>query len=187
MRKARAVKFQGIGFRNVWHQFANKKDIVSTKGSLKAGGRYNIATSFGVLYLSCDVHTCIKELEYAAEYDKVDIEEKLPRTFAGVKVELTKVLDLTDAEVRRTLGVPRKILLKTDWAKENSKGYEAPTQLIGRMAKEEGFEALLVPSARWSGKNLDLLDDGNLLKRVLVVNINTLIAKKRVARMPRSK
>ncbi|MGI9107375.1 MAG: RES family NAD+ phosphorylase [Pyrinomonadaceae bacterium] len=181
-----AVKFQGVGFRNVGQRFANKRDILSTKGSYSWGGRYNVARDFGALYLSCDLHTCIEELEYAARKDGFTVEEKLPRTMTGIRVELVKVLDLTDSKVRRELGISRKILMETDWVKENSKGNDAATQIIGRAAKGVGFEALLVPSARWPGKNLNLLDDGNLLSRVSVINGDTIYRvlgpKKRVGK-----
>lgn len=175
----RAVKFQGVGYRNVGQQFANRQDIVSTIGSLNWGGRYNVARNFGVLYLSCDLDTCLKELEHAARYEGVSIEEKLPRTVTGIKVQLLKVLDLTDTRVRKEIGIPKKILVETDWAKENRDGREAPTQMIGRLARDAGFDALLVPSARWSGKNLNLLDDGKLSSRVLVINLEALGPKKR--------
>src|SRR3954468_4869210 len=104
-----AIKFQGVGFRNVGQHYANKLDILSTIGSYLWGGRYNIATAFGVLYLSCDLHTCLGELEYAARYEGVNVQEKLPRTMTGIRLELAKVLDLTDTKVRRMLGISRKI------------------------------------------------------------------------------
>lgn len=176
-----AGSFQGIvGFRNVGQPYANSRDALSTRGSFEYGGRYNVARDFGVLYLSCDLHTCVGELERAARREGVEVAEKLPRTVMGIKVKLTKVLDLTDARVLRRLGLSRKIL-STDWMKENSDGRDAPTQVIGRAAKTVGFEALLVPSEGWRGKNLNLLDDGSLVNRALVINC-TLLGQRRRAR-----
>lgn len=176
---AHACQFKGISFRNVGQRFANKQDIVSTRGSYKLGGRYNVAQGLGVLYLSCDLDTCIKELEHAARREGVEVEEKMPRTVTGIKVRLTKVLNLTDPKVRRELGVSRRTLVETDWTAENKDGREALTQIIGRLAKDAGFDALWVPSARSSGQNINLLDHGNLsLPRVKVINIQKLGTKK---------
>jgi RES domain-containing protein len=167
-----------VSFRNVRQRFANGRDIVSTEGSYRYGGRYNVARDFGILYLSCDIHTCIGEFEYYATRIKgAGVEESLPRTITGIRLELQKVLDLTDGKVLRKLGVTKKILVDTDWIKENNEGPDAPTQIIGRAAKAAGFEALLVPSARCTGKNLNLLAD-NVLLRALVINVKELRTKR---------
>src|SRR2546425_1225179 len=104
-----AIEFRGVGFRNVGQRYANKLDVLSTRGSYEWGGRFNVARDFGVLYLSCDLHTCIEELQYAARYEGLEVEEKLPRTITGIRVDLKNVLDLTSAIVRRKLGVAKKI------------------------------------------------------------------------------
>lgn len=36
-------------------------DIISGKGSITYGGRFNFIGKFEVLYLSCDIHTSIEE------------------------------------------------------------------------------------------------------------------------------
>jgi len=168
MRKvmSSATSFRGIAwFRNVNQPYANRRNILSAKGSYLYGGRFNVARDFGVLYLSCDLHTSIAELEHSAKYGGRTVEETLPRTIIGMKVTTGRVLDLTDDVVRRKLKISQRVLLNTDWAKENRKGNDAATQIIGRAARTAGFKALLVPSARWKGKNLNLFDDGNLAAR----------------------
>ncbi len=133
-----------------------------------------------MLYLSCDLDACVEELRYQARKEGLTIEEKLPRTFIGIHVEAKKVLDLTDETIRRKLGITKKLLLETDWFHENFVlGNEAATQIVGRVAKHFGFEALLVPSARGPGNNLDLIDDGSLPTRALVVNLTLLDARRR--------
>ncbi len=174
-----AIKFDGVGFRNVGLRFANQRDLLSTRGSYEWGGRFNVAKDFGVLYLSCDLHTCIEELNHAASYEGLDVEEKLPRMAVGIRVALKTVLDLTDPAIRRELGVTKKTLIQTDWAKENALGKEAPTQIIGWAAKSAGFEALLVPSARWPGRNLNLLDDGRLVTKASIINAHELDKRRR--------
>jgi RES domain-containing protein len=171
------AEYRGVAFRNVSQRFATTLDALSTRGSRAWGGRFNVATEFGVLYLSCDLQTCLNELEHAARYEGVFVEEKLPRTIVGVRVILKNVLDLTNPLTRKKLKLSKRILIDTEWIKENVMGKEAATQIIGRVAKAAGFEAILVPSARCSGKNLNLIDDGSLLDRAAVVNANLLATK----------
>jgi RES domain-containing protein len=173
-----ATEFSGTGFRNVGQVYANQKDILSTKGSYRSGGRYNVATAFAVLYLSCDLDTCLAELRYQAIKEGLTIEEKFPRTFIGIRVEARKVLDLTDQTIRRKLGITKKLLLETNWEHENYVlGNEAATQIVGRVAKHFGFEAVLVPSARGGGNNINLIDDGNLPTRASAINFTLLGAR----------
>jgi len=167
-----AVEFDGFCFRNVSQRFANRWDILSPEGSRITGGRYNFKGSFGVLYLACDLHTCLEETTQANKALGFDIARRLPRTIVGIKVKLSKVLDLTDKKTRRTIGVSKSVLTETDWRHiQNVRNQEAITQQIGRFAKESGFEAILVPSAQTKGKNLNVFPD-NLLpsSRIEVVN-----------------
>lgn len=78
-----------------------------------------------------------------------------------VSVKLTKVLDLTDPDVRLAIGVTEPDL-KVEWEDVKRAGDEAITQSIGRLAREAGFEAIIVPSARHSGNNLVILNPDNL-------------------------
>ena len=69
---------------------------------------------------------------------------------ASVRVELHKVLDLTDPATLELLGIRREELVSPDWRL---------TQELGRKIREAGFEAALVPSAATSGTNLALFLD----------------------------
>jgi hypothetical protein len=51
-------------------------------------------------------------------------------------------------------------LIAPNWARtQRIDNREAFTQQIGRLARETGFEAILVPSAVTRGKNLDIFPD----------------------------
>jgi RES domain-containing protein len=156
-----ATTFHGICFRNVSQRFASRQDILSARGSLLTGGRFNFRGAFELLYLSCDVHTCLEETTKALLYDGFIVAKALPRTIIGVEVELQRVLKLTDAAIRRRRGVTAGDLIRTDWQHaQDVLGREALTQEIGRLARDAGFEALLVPSAATrSGRNLDIFPD----------------------------
>jgi RES domain-containing protein len=72
----------------------------------------------------------------------------LPRTIIGIKIKLSRVLDLTNSAVRKRLGIEKKLLIQMGWEYEQEVlNQEAVTQVIGRLARDVGFEGILVPSA----------------------------------------
>lgn len=163
-----AINFEGIGYRSVSQRFATKHDIASVRGSIIAGGRYNLKGTFGVLYLSTDIHTCIEEVTRATQRREFEVAEGLPRTVIGIELKLARVLDLTDPKILRRIGIGQRVLKNVDWLHiQNSRGEEAITQTIARYARDAGFEGLLVPSAVCGGKNIDIfidrLDSSSLL------------------------
>jgi RES domain-containing protein len=172
----RTIEFEGTCFRLVSQQFANQRDVISSEGSKKYGGRFNFKGMFGVLYLSCDVHTGTEEATRATQAAEFDVAERLPCTTVGIKIKLSRILDLTNSKVCRAIGIRKSVLIQTDWEQTQKLNVEAITQSIGRFAKEAGFEAILVPSAVWKkGKNLDIFPD-NLLpsSQASVVNLDSL-------------
>ena len=155
-----AAGFQGVCYRNVAQKYANSRDISSIKGSLIAGGRYNYKETFGLLYLSCDVHTCLEETTRSMQRDKFDVAKSLPRTLIGFQVQVACVLNLTSPDICAALSISRRKLQTTDWEMvQEVEHSEAYTQRIGRLAREAGYEALLVPSAVAVGSNLNIFTD----------------------------
>lgn len=78
----------------------------------------------------------------------------MPRTFVALNLTFVRLLDLTNEDVRRRVKVSEQ-MLSEDWRKQNDAGQESLTQSLGRAAREEGLEAILVPSAADpSGKNI---------------------------------
>jgi RES domain-containing protein len=155
-----AIEFSGVCYRSVSQKFATRKSVTSAAGSLITGGRYNLKGAFEVLYLALDVHTCTEEVTRSMQVSEFVVADSLPRTTIAIEVKLSRVLDLTDSRILRELGVSAAVLAGTDWKNiQNNHGREAITQEIGRYAREAGFEALLVPSSVWNGKNLDIFPD----------------------------
>lgn len=72
----------------------------------------------------------------------------LPRSMSSIEVELTRVLDLTDAETRGLIGVELNDLLAAD---------PGTTQAMGEAAHRQGFEAIEAPSATGQGEVLAVL------------------------------
>ena len=173
-----AVPFEGVCFRNVRPGFATPQQILSAEGSFRYGGRYNFRNTLTVLYLSCDIHTCLEETTRSLRVSGLEVAEALPRTVIGIQVRLSRVLDLTNPRIRHRLGVIKRELVETDWEFiQNVLGEESLTQQLGRFARDAGLEALLVPSAALprTGKNLDIFPDRLLPTSSLhVVNVGLL-------------
>lgn len=171
-----AIEFSGVCYRSVSQKFATQKSVTSATGSLITGGRYNLKGAFEVLYLAVDVHTCTEEVTRSMQVSEFVIADSLPRTTIAIEVKLSRVLDLTDDKILKQLAVSTAVLKNTDWKNiQNNDGREAVTQEIGRYARDAGFEALLVPSSVWKGKNLDIFSDKlHVASYLLPVNIDRL-------------
>ena len=158
-----AISFDDICFRNVKH--GDEKYLLDTARSAERGYRFN-PPGVAMLYLSCDHFTCLAESTYLLQEANLSIgivATLFPRDIFALRVKLSSVLDLTNENVRRLIGVNEADLLETDWEAVQADGLEAVTQTMGRLAKAAGFEALLVPSARYSGNNLNLFYPDGLL------------------------
>lgn len=115
-------------------------DPLATTGSLKAGGRFNHPGEFGALYTSLDSTTAAKEVVRGLRRRGIDPEEFSEGAWwvYELEVELEAVLDLTDANVLERIGIQQDSLTGTEI---NS------TREIAAQARQQGYEALLVPSA----------------------------------------
>lgn len=138
-----ALALRGRFYRIVHHD--RREEVLSTEGSRHYGGRYNPPAAFGALYLS--EHPAVA----AAEVRRAAADRRLgPFVLATVEVGLVRLLDLTDHAVRTRLGIRPDDLVAAD--------YTLPRRL-GSLAREAGFEGLLVPSATGLGTNLVLFPD----------------------------
>lgn len=142
----RPAQIQGNFFRIVSAKYQN--EILSTAGSFQYGGRYNPKGEFGWLYLSEGEEICAAEVLRAA--DDPDF-FKQPRICGTIQVMLEKVLDLTDEQILKELGIRKEDLLQDTGDRERD--YRLPRR-IGRLARAAGFEALKVPSVTSQGNNL---------------------------------
>jgi len=118
---------------------------LSPEGSGLYGGRYNPKRAFEALYCGEGPAVCWAEVRKTTGGRRLG-----PFVLASVMVKLQRVLDLTDHAVLQRLGLRPEDLVASDWAH---------TQELGRLARQAGFEALLVPSAAPPGRNLVLFPD----------------------------
>lgn len=144
----------GVIIRNVGAKYASKNSFYSGTGAAKTGGRWN-RKGLEAIYTSLDVETATLEAYQDFIYRGFPLTTITPRVTAGAKVKLSKVLDLTDSKVLKSIGFTKKELIEEDWRAIQKAGDESWTQAIGRGAYLAGFEGLIVPSARKDdGKNI---------------------------------
>lgn len=154
-----AVKLTAFGFRSTGVKYANEIDVTSGDGAAYYGGRWN-PPGIKAVYMSLDPVTATKEsyqefIKFGFKADNIR-----PRVMAGAKLKLRRLLDLTDATVRRKLGFRLDELTEEDWRAIQSAGEESWSQAIGRGCRSAGFEGLIVPSARnRRGKNVVVFPD----------------------------
>ncbi|PYU26520.1 MAG: hypothetical protein DMG30_01940 [Acidobacteria bacterium] len=133
-------------------------DPLLTTGSLRAGGRFNSPNEFGALYTSLEPATAAKEVARGLRQRGVD-PDQFPEGAWWVyelEVKLGSVLDLTEAAVLQNSGLQGGSLTGGD---------VIATREIATQAREQGYEALLVPSAAVAGsKNLVIFLDRALAR-----------------------
>jgi RES domain-containing protein len=119
---------------------------------LKAGGRFNPPKEFGVLYTSLDANTAAKEVARGLKARGVDPDQFPTGTWwiYELEVKLESVLDLTDADIMRKSGIQESSLTGDD---------VSTPRRIAAEAREQGYQAVLVPSAAVGSKNLVIFLD----------------------------
>jgi RES domain-containing protein len=143
-RTARVSEFSGTVYRICPARYADK--LVSMRGSLLHGARYNIRGYFGALYTSLSHETARREMaRYFTAAPRGGFVE------ASIRLRLGRVVDLTNTRLLRKPGIEWGQLIGTRYA---------ITQEIGLRAWENGIEALMTPSAAYlAERNLALLLD----------------------------
>jgi RES domain-containing protein len=138
--------WHGTFYRSPRLRYTNRADILSGKGSLISGGRWNACGAFSAVYGALSSETALKESLEQAHYFGLEGHTVFPRGLVAMKADLTNVLDLTSGIMRKHLLISKKRIVETDWRKEQDKGREALTQAIGRAAHKTGFDGILAPS-----------------------------------------
>jgi RES domain-containing protein len=138
---------RGLAFRLILARYA--ATALSSIGSLRAGGRYNMRGEFEALYLASSPVTALREVEaLVATTEGLRGVKGPPRILLSIEYELQAVVDLTKPSAQQLL---RSSLaeLSAPWRTLNAAGATAPTQLLGSVVHELSvIEALRVPSAR---------------------------------------
>ena len=103
-----------------------------------------------MLYTGLDVATVDREFARSLRRAGLPRGQARARRLAGIKIQLSRVLDLTDVDVLTSLGLSPTDLLGDDFVMP---------QRLGSAAHHLGFEAILAPSATGEGCVLALFLD----------------------------
>lgn len=137
----------GIAFRAIHAKHAST--ALSSIGSFKNGGRYNIAQEFEVLYLSDNQLTALLEVEALVQTAAglVGLKDQ-PRTLLCIEYRLNAMLDLTDPSIQSALSTNFQELTG-HWISINANKQIAPTQQLGAAVHRlRNVDGLKYPSAR---------------------------------------
>lgn len=146
IRKVPLSRIDGLYFRIVFVKREN--EILATQGSFTYGGRYNPEGEFGALYLGESAEVCRAERKKQTKDFFLDVQ-----ILGKIKVSPTKVLNLTDSETLKKLGIKKEEIL----VEEKDGGWNL-TWEIARLAYQCGIEAILAPSITGQGNNLIIFD-----------------------------
>jgi len=157
-----AASWSGAVFRSASVRYANRDDFLTGAGAKSSDGRWHTSDTFNTVYTSLTPETATREALAHFRHYHLPVEDALPRVLAAARTVLKRVLDLTDAKVRKVLHVSRADLVEADWRAAVAAGEEALPQALGRLAWNAKWEGLLVPSAADpAGTNL-IIFKGNL-------------------------
>lgn len=143
-----SVEYATAVFRVCAMKFANGADLTSGEGARLHGGRWNPPYRFRAVYGTLDPHAALAETLGTFAAYQIPPEQQMPLVLVGFRIQLARVLDLTDSQVRRRLGISLKRIVNENWQAAQDAGVEGLTQAVGRIAFDAGIEALIVPSAR---------------------------------------
>lgn len=142
------VPWQGTLYRFQTVDFPTPGDVLSGAGASGRGGRWN-GPGLATVYGSTTDTTALEECKAHDRY--YGVETKSPRLLVAIEAQLTRTLDLTDAAMRRAMGVTLEELAAEDWRKLMAAGKESFTQAIGRAVAAAGGSGLLSRSAAVKG------------------------------------
>lgn len=130
--------FNGVVYRH----YSASHQALSGDGARRAGGRWNPPESFPVVYAALDTDTVDREFLRSMQRAGMPLTSVRPRRRATISVQLSRVLDLTDADVLATLEIAATDLTGDD---------VTLSQRLGGAAHHLGFEAIVAPSATGTG------------------------------------
>ena len=142
----RLVGWRGDVFRFAHPKYAEPADFVSGVGAKLQGARWTPPGGHPTLYAATSPLLATRETFGLSRQLGFPPRNLLPRVIRAISVTVSELVDVTNGEIRTSLGVSRSRMLETDWRTENANGREALTQAIGRAVADAGLEGLIVPS-----------------------------------------
>jgi RES domain-containing protein len=173
-----AIQFQGAAYRAATYEWASEFNFIDGIGNLKYGARWNPPGLFKAVYLSCDPETALAEGLARNRRHGLPDSEGLPLVVIGVRVAPLRLLDLSSADVKKRIGVANNELLIAAY---DESPIEIVPQAIGRLARTDGYDGLLVPSgARLGALNLVVFLNSSTTAKLQLINPQKLPKRKRL-------
>jgi RES domain-containing protein len=148
-------------FRHCHPDHTNLADTLAASRDHDDRGRFHIRGRFGAVYIACDQDTALAELDHKASLVGLARADLLPRYLLTLELHVTRVLDLTNEATRRAWGLTEADLRDNDYTR---------CREVAEAARDDGYEAILYPSARGESENyavfLDRLKPGSTLREV---------------------
>ncbi len=141
-----AAPIADVYYRAAGPEHATAEKIVSGIGANITGGRWNPPDVSEVVYASSAPETATAESLEHYRYYHIPVWEGLPKVMIAIRVELSLVMNLTDAAIAADFPEVMATLMAEDWRQVMRDGDEATSQAVGRAAFESGLQGLLVPS-----------------------------------------
>jgi RES domain-containing protein len=146
-----AFAWHGVVYRSATVRYASREDLITGAGSRQAAARWNVP-GITAVYTSLEPETATAEGLSHYRYYGVPLEKALPRILAAIRIKARRILNLSDAAIRRRLGVKLPELLGEDWRASNDHGNESFSQAIARLSWRSGWwHGVLVESAAHPG------------------------------------
>src|SRR5437899_7412281 len=102
VRELPAHRRRGLAFRLILARYA--ATALSSIGSLRAGGRYNMRGELEALYLASSPVTALREVEALVETaERLRGVKGPPRILPSIEYDLSAVVDLTDSAIQHLL------------------------------------------------------------------------------------
>ena len=151
--------WDGTTYRFASRSYSDRTGFTDGEGARRHGGRFTPIGGPRTLYLSLDRATATAELDAWYAYYGVPDTAFQPRVLAAVAVRVGLLLDLSAPAALAELGLaPAQV--GEEWRPASDTGGVAPTQTLGRLVYEAGFEGVRFPSTRRdAGVNLALFPD----------------------------
>jgi RES domain-containing protein len=140
--------WKGTIYRVTTLRYRDPRMILVGEGSYRNGGRWNAIGSFRAVYGSIDDVVALAESKANAQYANLPYPFRESRLVVAVEVSLSRVVDLTAADILEMLGVTEEELRREDWRKVQEQGVESLTQALGRALFADKAEGLLARSVR---------------------------------------
>ncbi|MHB1862743.1 MAG: RES family NAD+ phosphorylase [Gemmatimonadaceae bacterium] len=145
------MEFDGL----VWRYVPRGAHPLHVGFILLARGRWNRQEEYGCLYTSLSPEGARAEYAKERSHAGIDLTADQPKDLVSLSVGVARVLDLTDALHRKRIGIT------LDTLTGDSDDDLESCRLVADLARLEGYDAILSPSAALAGaQNLNLYIDG---------------------------